>query len=54
MLIPHQEAMKKEVPVVSIRDAGRTQVPSGSLTVVAVGPARLADVDKITGHLKLL
>lgn len=49
-----EEALKKEVPVCSVRDAGRTQVPSGSLTVVAVGPARVTDVDKVTGHLKLL
>ncbi|XP_063884079.1 probable peptidyl-tRNA hydrolase 2 [Scylla paramamosain] len=49
-----EDAERKGVPVVSIRDAGRTQVPSGSLTVVAVGPARLSDVDSVTGHLRLL
>ncbi|XP_050720570.1 peptidyl-tRNA hydrolase 2, mitochondrial-like [Eriocheir sinensis] len=48
------EAESQGVLVVSIRDAGRTQVPSGSLTVVAIGPGRSPDVDKITGHLKLL
>lgn len=53
-LFPTQEAERQGVLVVSIRDAGRTQVPTGSLTVVAIGPGKLADVDKITGHLKLL
>lgn len=38
----------------AVKDAGRTQVVKGSLTVLAVGPACVADIDKITGHLKLL
>jgi len=36
-----------------VRDAGRTQVESGSLTVLGLGPAKVAEIDKITGHLKL-
>ncbi|XP_045624683.2 peptidyl-tRNA hydrolase 2, mitochondrial [Procambarus clarkii] len=38
----------------SVQDAGKTQVAKGTVTVLAVGPATVADVDKITGHLKLL
>eukprot|EP00375_Theileria_parva_P003695 XP_766380.1 hypothetical protein [Theileria parva strain Muguga] len=33
---------------------GRTQIPSGSCTVIAVGPGPEPLLDKITGHLKLL
>lgn len=37
-----------------IFDAGRTQVASGSRTVLAIGPAPVDLVDQVTGHLKLL
>jgi PTH2 family peptidyl-tRNA hydrolase len=37
-----------------VADAGRTQIAAGSETVLAVGPAPIAVVDAITGHLKLL
>lgn len=37
-----------------IYDAGKTQVERGSATVLAVGPASVAAVDKITGNLPLL
>ncbi|GAB6028711.1 Peptidyl-tRNA hydrolase protein 2, mitochondrial [Chamberlinius hualienensis] len=36
-----------------IRDAGRTQIASGSRTVAGIGPGPIDLVDKITGHLKL-
>ena len=37
-----------------IADAGRTQIASGSRTVLGVGPAPKSVVDQVTGHLKLL
>ncbi|XP_017474035.1 PREDICTED: probable peptidyl-tRNA hydrolase 2 [Rhagoletis zephyria] len=37
-----------------IRDAGRTQIEPNSKTVLAIGPASVEDIDKVTGHLKLL
>jgi PTH2 family peptidyl-tRNA hydrolase len=37
-----------------IADAGRTQIASGSRTVLGVGPAPRSLVDQITGGLKLL
>lgn len=36
-----------------VHDAGRTQIPSGSATVLGLGPAPKAVLDQITGHLKL-
>ncbi|MBD3389675.1 peptidyl-tRNA hydrolase, partial [Candidatus Micrarchaeota archaeon] len=37
-----------------IRDAGHTQIPSGTVTCFGVGPADEKEVDKILGKLKLL
>ena len=37
-----------------IADAGRTQIESGSLTVLGVGPAPKSEVDQVTVGLKLL
>lgn len=37
-----------------IHDAGRTQIASGSATVLGVGPAPKSVVDQVTGELKLL
>jgi len=37
-----------------IADAGRTQIASGSHTVLGIGPAPKSIIDGVTGHLKLL
>ncbi|CAN9458598.1 unnamed protein product [Alternaria alternata] len=37
-----------------IHDAGRTQIASGSATVLGIGPAPKGIIDQVTGHLKLL
>jgi len=49
-----KSAKSMGIPTVIVRDAGRTQIPSNSLTVAAIGPALVDDIDKITEHLKLL
>lgn len=49
-----EAAKRSHLPTCSIRDAGRTQIPAGSLTVVAIGPAEETEIDAITGALKLL
>lgn len=36
-----------------VRDAGRTQIASGSKTVCGIGPGPEELIDKVTGHLKL-
>lgn len=37
-----------------IHDAGRTQIASGSATVLGIGPAPKGAIDQVTGNLKLL
>ncbi|EFA74993.1 hypothetical protein PPL_12027 [Heterostelium album PN500] len=47
-------AKEAGLPHYLVIDAGRTQIASGSRTVLAVGPAPIAAVDSVTKHLKLL
>ena len=43
-----------KIPNYLVVDAGRTQIPSSSVTVLALGPDEVEKIDKITGDLKLL
>ncbi|KAI9007286.1 peptidyl-tRNA hydrolase PTH2-domain-containing protein [Gaertneriomyces semiglobifer] len=54
MLQLHKTALDAGVIAEYIEDAGRTQIPEGSRTVLAIGPAPIAQINQITGHLKLL
>lgn len=51
----HSAALAAGLPAALITDSGRTEfngVPT--ITCCAIGPAFSEDIDKITGHLKLL
>ena len=49
-----KRAIKLGIQTVRVNDAGKTQIPSGSLTVIAFGPAPDDELEELTGHLKLL
>jgi PTH2 family peptidyl-tRNA hydrolase len=47
-------AISSGILSVKIHDAGHTQIPSGSLTVLALGPDTELKLSNITDDLKLL
>mmetsp|Transcript_21638 Transcript_21638/g.37261 ORF Transcript_21638/g.37261 Transcript_21638/m.37261 type:complete len:174 (+) Transcript_21638:77-598(+) len=49
-----RSARRKGLNTYAVFDAGRTQIAEGSLTVLAIGPAKKPVLDSVTGHLKLL
>ena len=48
------EALARGIPAELIEDAGRTVVPAGTVTCLGLGPAEDAELDRLTGALKLL
>lgn len=37
-----------------IKDAGHTEIPAGTVTVLGIGPGDDTTIDKVTGHLSLM
>lgn len=48
------KALSLNINAYVIHDAGRTQIPAGSATVLGLGPAPKSVLDKVTGDLRLL
>ncbi len=48
------DARERRIPAELIRDAGRTVLPGGTVTCLGLGPADDAEIDALTGELKLL
>ncbi len=49
-----KEAKKTGLPSALIKDAGRTEVKPGTVTALGIGPCDEDELDRITGHLKML
>jgi len=49
-----EDADQAGVPAAVVIDAGLTEIPSGTVTVLGLGPASEDLLDKVTGDLKLL
>lgn len=47
-------AKKNNVPNHVVKDAGRTQIPTGTITCLGIGPDDDEIIDKVTQNLKLL
>ncbi|KAF2479088.1 peptidyl-tRNA hydrolase PTH2-domain-containing protein [Neohortaea acidophila] len=54
LLVLQAQALSLGICAQIIHDAGRTQIASGSATVLGIGPAPKSKIDEVTGHLKLL
>lgn len=48
------KAEKFMIPTVIVQDKGLTQIPSGTVTCIGIGPAPSEIIDKVTSELKLL
>lgn len=49
-----QDAIEFGLPWSEVSDAGRTQLPPGTVTCISIGPAPEEKIDRITGDLKLM
>jgi PTH2 family peptidyl-tRNA hydrolase len=49
-----QHAEELHIASIIVTDAGHTEIPAGTQTVLGIGPAPSNIIDQVTGHLTLL
>lgn len=49
-----QKAKREGLPAYLVKDAGLTEVKSGTVTALGIGPAAESKIDSITGDLSLI
>ena len=54
LLKVHRAAKREKLITYLVTDAGRTEIPSGSKTTLAIGPDTPIKIDKVTKELKFL
>ena len=50
----YRQAKDHGLPAELVKDAGKTVVQAGAITCLGIGPSKRNDIDRITGHLKLV
>jgi PTH2 family peptidyl-tRNA hydrolase len=50
----YKKSKRERLPSILITDSGLTQIQSGTITCLGIGPTNDKKIDKITGKLKLL
>lgn len=54
LLEVQEKARKLKLPQALIKDAGRTELPPGTITALGIGPCQERELDRATRNLKLL
>ncbi len=50
----YRKAKRNSLPTYLVKDAGKTEVPSGTKTALGIGPAKEQKINPITGDLSLI